>query len=105
MSLEELFLAKLGDLAAISYKRMFGWEAILAGGKLVGGYKMLDENIMNLMLILPQDQYQDAIEQGIFSKYSFGRTWVEAEIGSGDELEGVWGSVLQAHRFALGKTR
>lgn len=96
MGLKERFLLKLGDIEGVSFKRMFGWEAILINGKLAGGYRMLDVNLISLMLILSEDDYNEVIEAGVFVKYSFGKTWVEAEIGSEEELEDAWGSVRKA---------
>ena len=104
MSLEEILIQKLEDLGAVTFKRMFGWQCFLTDGKLIDGYKAIDESIINLMLLLDVQSYKQAIDGGLFEKFEFGKTWVEATIESEEELTQIWPTLKQSYGFVRSKS-
>jgi hypothetical protein len=100
MPLEQILIAKIESLGPITWKKMFGMQTVLISGKLLGGYKAIDESVIYAMLILSPKKYQEAVEEGYFSKFDFGKTWVECEITTEEDLENVWLYFKDAYNFA-----
>lgn len=103
MDLEQQFVALIENIGPMRWKRMFGLQAILIDGKLMGGYRLIDENIIYLLLILSKPGFEKAIDSGYFTKFDFGKTWVEGEIESEEELELIRQTIKHAHAYTITK--
>lgn len=100
MTLEEILIQKIESLGPIRWTRSFGWIGAHSEDKFFCGYKVIDENYLHILLILSPVDFVKALESGDFEKFEFGKTWVEGEIISEEEIEAVWSFIISAHRFA-----
>ena len=105
MDLEQALIEKIESLGKISWKRMFGMQAILIDGKLMGGYKKIDENVLYLMLILSKKGFEEALDSGYFSKFDFGNTWVESELTSEEDLQRSTETLIDSFSFVKSKEK
>ena len=103
MNLEDTLVTKIENLGPLIWKRMFGMQAILISGKLMGGYKKIDENVIKIILLLSAKGYEKAMDNSYFSKFDFGKTWVEGEITSEEDLDLVWGIIEDSYSFITAK--
>ncbi len=85
MTLEEILLDYLRDLAYLRTSHSFGWKCIFVGKRMIGGYKVIDDNILLIFLILSPHKLIDSLENG-FNKFGFGQTWSQTEISGEDDL-------------------
>lgn len=85
MELKDLLVGQIESLGPIRFSNSFGWICIYTGKNLFGGYKILDENILLLFLILSSNGFEQALDEG-FQKFDFGKTWAETEITGEDDI-------------------
>ncbi len=102
MNLEETLIDHLNSLALIRFSHSFGWKCIYVDKRMIGGYKVVDDNIMLIFLILSPDKFKDSIEKE-FTKFEFGQTWVETEINGEDDLPRIEPFIMDALNYS--KTR
>lgn len=101
MSLREIFIQRVESLGPIIWKRAFGWIiAVTSSRKFFLGYKVIDDNDINMILLLSSEGFKKAMEESLFEKFEFGKTWVEGEITSEEELDRIWEFILDAYDFA-----
>ena|SRR3989344_7657358 len=105
MDLEQALINKIESLGNLAWKRMFGLQAVLIDGKLMGGYKKIDESVLYIMLILSQEGFEKAISAGYFSKFEFGKTWVEGEITSEEDLQLLSKTIEDSYTFVKSKPK
>ena len=86
--LKDLLIENLENLGLIRFSNSFGWICIYTGKNLFGGYKVIDDNILLLFLILSEDSFEDSLNES-FVKFDFGKTWSETEISGADDLSRV----------------
>ena len=87
-------------LGSIRWTKSFGWIcAHVNHNKFFGGYKVIDENYLKLLLRLSPEGFKKAIDTVYFQKFEFGKTWVETEVTSEEELEQVWPTIVAAFEF------
>lgn len=100
MPLEEVLVQKIEELGPITWQKSFGWiVAHTEKRKFFGGYKVIDENDLQLLLRLSPEGFEEAMATGYFEKFEFGKTWVVAEIASEEDLERAWPTVESAYNF------
>ncbi len=99
MNLEESLIARVESLGPIWWHKSFGWMCFHTHKrKFFGGYKVIDNNILDLLLRLSPEDFEKALEQG-FEKFDFGKTWVEIELTSEEELDRVFPLIKSAYNF------
>lgn len=99
MELKDLLVGRIESLGPIRFSNSFGWICIYTGKNLFGGYKILDENILLLFLILSPAGFKQALDEG-FQKFDFGKTWAETEITSEDDLNRINEFLTDAFDFS-----
>lgn len=85
MELKDLLIEQIESLGPVRFSNSFGWICIYTGKNLFGGYKVLDDNILLLFLILSPAGFYKALDEG-FEKFDFGKTWAQTEINVEDDL-------------------
>lgn len=104
--LEDYLLKRFSELGPVTWKRMFGWICSHIGKNFFAGYKVLDDNVLIMMLILSREGYEKAMETDQFQKFEFGQTWVETEIGKKEDLDEIWPFIKDALDYsAIRKTK
>ncbi|MBI4097944.1 MAG: hypothetical protein HY426_02790 [Candidatus Levybacteria bacterium] len=88
MELKEQLIEQIESLGPVRFSNSFGWICIYSGKNLFGGYKVLDDNIFLLFLILSPKGFQQSLNEG-FQKFDFGKTWAETEISLEDDIPRV----------------
>lgn len=99
MELEDLLVGQIESLGPIRFSNSFGWICIYTGKNLFGGYKVLDENILLLFLILSPKGFERSLNGG-FQKFDFGKTWAETEITGEDDLNRISQYLTDAFDFS-----
>ena len=99
MNLEDMLLEKINRLGTVKYMHSFGWICINRGKNLFGGYKIIDNNILLLFLILSPDKFKDSLDHN-FEQFNFGKTWVQSELLDQQDLNRVEPFILNAYNFA-----
>ena len=97
--MKDLLIEQIESLGQIRFSNSFGWICIYTGKNLFGGYKILDDNILLLFLILSPKGFEQALEEG-FQKFDFGKTWAETEITSEDDLSRIFSFIQDAFDFS-----
>ena len=98
MTLEEKLIIHLEKLGSIRRSNSFGWICIYTEKNLFAGYKVVDNDILLLWLILSPGGFEEALQTG-FQKFHFGKTWAETEIAGEDELTRILPFIENAFRF------
>jgi hypothetical protein len=88
MELKDLLIEVLDRLGPIRFSNSFGWICIYTGRNMFGGYKIIDNNILMLFLILSPQSFNIALANG-FLKFDFGKTWAQVEITGENDLENI----------------
>lgn len=104
MELKELLIERIEGLGPIRFSNSFGWICFYTGKNLFGGYKVLDENILLLFLILSPTGFEKSLEEG-FVKFDFGKTWAETEITQEDDILRVFEFLTDAFDFSKERKR
>jgi hypothetical protein len=102
MELKDLLIEQLdslGPLGSVRFSNSFGWICIYTGRNLFGGYKVIDNNILLLFLILSPKGYEESFEEN-FVKFDFGKTWAQIEIYGEDDLVRVLPFIKDAFEFS-----
>jgi hypothetical protein len=99
MGLEENLLLKLKSLGLTHVTKMFGWKCLMIHRHFFGGYKVLDESVIVLFLILSPEGYEEALQSGDFGKFQFGNRWVETEINSVEDTAKIWVFIENAFKY------
>jgi hypothetical protein len=102
MNLEDLLIEQIERLDFIRYSNSFGWICVYTGHNLFAGYKVIDNNILLLWVILSPESFRNALEEN-FEKFDFGKTWALKEITDEDDLPCVFPFIKDA--FEYSKTR
>lgn len=107
MSLEEFLRQKIDSLGLVRWKKSFGWisATTVPESKFFGGYQVIDENDLKLLLRLSPEDFKEAIGTGYFEKFEFGKTWVETEITGEEEFEQSWPFIEKAYNFVKSEER
>ena len=99
VNLEDSLIARIESLGPIWWHKSFGWMCFhTEKRKFFGGYKVIDNNILDLLLRLSPEDFPKALEQG-FVKFDFGKTWVETEVTSEEELNRFFPFIQSAYNF------
>jgi hypothetical protein len=98
MSLEELLIGNINSLGSIRWSNSFGWICVYTGKNLFGGYKVIDNDILLLWLILSPSGFQQALQSG-FEKFNFGKTWVQTEVIGKEDWERIKPFVMEAFNY------
>lgn len=98
MNLEEKLIIYLANLGSIRRSNSFGWICIYTGKNLFAGYKVVDNDILLLWLILSPSGFEKALETD-FQKFNFGKTWAETEVVGEDDLIRILPFVKDAFHF------
>lgn len=98
MDLGTLFINELNRISTLNIKKGFGWMIIYFGKNMLGGYKVLDYNILILFLILSPNGYVKALNDG-FLRFEFGKTWAETEINGQKDLTRVIPYLSDAYNY------
>ena len=99
MELKDLLVGQIESLGPIRFSNSFGWICIYTGKNLFGGYKVLDENILLLFLILSPDGFEKSLDEG-FQKFDFGKTWAETEITGEEDIPRISLFITDAFDFS-----
>lgn len=99
MELEELLIEQLEALGQIRFSNSFGWICTYTGSNLFAGYKIVDNNILLLWLILSPEGYKTSLDEG-FVKFGFGKTWAETEIDGADDLPRIIPFIKEAFDYS-----
>jgi len=89
MELKDLLIEQIESLGPVRFSNSFGWICIYTGKNLFGGYKVIDNNILLIFLILSPEGFENSLREG-FEKFDFGKTWAQAEISGEDDLPRVF---------------
>lgn len=89
MELKDYLIEQLDSLGPIRFSNSFGWICFYTGRNLFGGYKVIDNNILLLFLILSPEGFEKSLEEN-FEKFEFGKTWAQTEITGEDNLPRVF---------------
>ncbi len=85
MQLKDYLISNMEDLGPIRFSNSFGWICFYTGKNMFGGYKVIDDNILLLFLVLSPDGFNNSLEEN-FLKFEFGKTWAETEINGEEDL-------------------
>lgn len=99
MELNDLLMQHLESLGPIRFSNSFGWICIYTGKNMLGGYKIVDNNILLLFLILSENGFKEALNYN-FEKFDFGKTWVQTEINGEDDLQRIIPYLTDAFDFS-----
>ncbi|OGH11339.1 MAG: hypothetical protein A3B38_00740 [Candidatus Levybacteria bacterium RIFCSPLOWO2_01_FULL_36_13] len=88
MELKDLLVEQIETLGQIRFSNSFGWICVYTGKNLFAGYKVVDNNILLLWLILSPDEFKNSLDEG-FIKFDFGKTWAEIEITGEDDIQRI----------------
>ena len=99
MELEERLVLKLEKLGPIYRKKMFGWICILSGRNFFGGYKILDDNILIMFLVMSPTGFTKAVATDDFQPFEFGKTWVETELSQPEDINVIWPFIKDAFSY------
>ena len=102
MDLEDLLIEQIARLGLIRFSKSFGWICIFIEHNLFAGYKVIDNNILLLWVILSPEAFKKALEED-FEKFDFGKTWAIREITSEEDLPRIFPFIRNA--FEYSKTR
>jgi hypothetical protein len=98
MELKELLIHELENLGPVRFSNSFGWICIYTGKNMFGGYKVIDDNILLLFLILSPEGFKKSLGEN-FTKFDFGKTWAETEISGEDDLGRISKFIIDAFEF------
>ena len=98
--LKDLLIENLENLGLIRFSNSFGWICIYTGKNMFGGYKVIDDNILLLFLILSEEGFENSLAEG-FIKFDFGKTWAETEISGEDDLERILFYLRDAFEYSM----
>lgn len=104
MELKDLLVSEFEALGQIRFSNSFGWICVYTGNNLFAGYKVVDNNILLLWLILSPDGFKESLENG-FLKFDFGKTWAETEIDGTDDLPRIIPFIKEAYEFSKVRKR
>jgi hypothetical protein len=99
MELKDYLIQQLESLGPIRFSNSFGWICFYTGRNLFGGYKVIDNNILLLFLILSPKGFKKSLEEN-FEKFEFGKTWVQTEISGKDDLPRVFGFIQDGFEYS-----
>ena len=99
MQLKDLLIERIESLGPIRFSNSFGWICFYTGKNLFGGYKILDENIILLFLILSPHGFKKALGEG-FLKFDFGKTWAETEITQENDILRIFEFLTDAFDYS-----
>ena len=99
MELKELLIEQIESLGPIRFSNSFGWICFYTGKNLFGGYKVLDENILLLFLILSPKGFSKALDNE-FQKFDFGKTWAETEITQENDILRIFEFLTDAFDYS-----
>ena len=89
MNLKDLLIDRIESLGPIHFSNSFGWICIYTGKNLFGGYKIVDDNILLLFLIMSPEGFVNSLNEN-FEKFDFGKTWAQTEIAGDDDLPRIF---------------
>lgn len=98
MVFDEIFIGRIESLGPIRFSKSFGWICIHTGKNMFGGYKIIDNGILIMWLIVSPRKFKEAL-QSRFEKFDFGKTWVQTEVVGEQDLDRVWPFILDAFNF------
>lgn len=98
MKLDEILVREFENLGSIRFSNSFGWICVYIGKNLFAGYKVIDDNIIILWLILSTDSFKESLVNG-FEKFDFGKTWAETEIGDEEDINRIIPFITNAFSF------
>ena len=99
MELKDLLIEQLESLGPVRFTNSFGWICIYTGRNLFGGYKVIDNNILLLFLILSPEGFDKSLSEN-FIKFDFGKTWAQTEIYGEDDLVRTFPFIQDAFDFS-----
>lgn len=94
-----MLVEQIESLGPIRFSNSFGWICIYTGRNLFGGYKVIDDNILLLFLILSPIGFEKSLTEN-FEKFDFGKTWAQAEITGEDDLPRVFPFIQEAFDYS-----
>ncbi len=98
MTLEDIFIGTVDSFGPTRYSNSFGWICVYTGKNLFGGYKVIDNEILLLWLILSPAGFAEALDAG-FEKFDFGKTWAQTEVVGQEDITRVEPFILDAYNF------
>jgi hypothetical protein len=104
MDLEELLIEQIERLGLIRFLNSFGWICVYRVHNLFAGYKVIDNNILLLWIILSPESFKKALEED-FVKFDFGKTWAQIEITDKEDLLGIFPFIQDAFEYSKNRSK
>jgi hypothetical protein len=99
MHLENMLKQYVESLGPVRYSKSFGWFCIFTGRNLFAGYRIVDDDILILWLILSPSGFGEAMDNG-FQKFVYGKTWAETEMIGEEDIRRVIPFLADALEFS-----